>query len=479
MNFNSVEYLFFLPAVFLLYWFVFKKTNTQNFLIVIASYIFYGAWDYRCLTLIFLTSLASYYCGTILGKQNIDEKKRKLTSGFNIVFNLVILGFFKYYNFFGESFATQFSAIGIKTDWVTTDIILPVGISFYTFQALGYTIDVYKRKIQPTKNFMAFLAFISFFPQLVAGPIERASNLLPQFLSKRHFNYATAVNGMRLILLGLVKKMLIADNCAVAVDAIFEHYQELGGGTLLYGAMLFAFQIYGDFSGYSDIAKGSGKLLGIELMQNFQYPYFSRDIAEFWRRWHISLNTWFRDYIYIPLGGSRCGKAKIIRNTFVIFLLSGLWHGANWTFVCWGAYNALLFIPLLLSGKNRKNMNTVAPNSVFPSLKETTQMAITFLLVTIGWIFFRATSMEQAIGYITRIFTEFSIETPFYSLKASLFVTLLLIAEWNMRHREHALDLRERGLTKYRATRMLLYFIIFMATLLMAGENVEFIYFQF
>ena len=479
MNFNSTEYLVFLPAVFLLYWFVFKKCRPQNVLVVIASYIFYGSWDWKCLALIFATSLVSYLCGIALGRHDVKERLRPWISGFNILFNLAILAVFKYYNFFGENFTALLNSVGMNAGWVTTDIVLPVGISFYTFQALGYTIDVYRRKIEPTRDFVAFMAFISFFPQLVAGPIERAYNLLPQFLTPRSFNYANAVDGMRLILLGLVKKMLVADNCAGAVDTIFDNWQQLDGGTLLYGAVLFAFQIYGDFSGYSDIARGSGKLLGIELMQNFRYPYFSRDIAEFWRRWHISLNTWFRDYVYIPLGGSRCGKVKIIRNTFVIFLLSGLWHGADWTFICWGAYNALLFIPLLLSGNNRNNMDTVAVGRSWPSFKELLQMLLTFLAVTVGWVFFRAGSMEQAVGYITRIFTGFSITVPPYGHKAFLFIILLLLAEWIGRHKEHPLEFGGRGVMKYRFARVALYFIVFMATLLLAGDKVDFIYFQF
>ena len=479
MNFNSTEYIVFLPAVFLLYWFVFKKCRPQNVLVVIASYIFYGSWDWKCLALIFATSLVSYLCGIALGRHDVKERLRPWISGFNILFNLAILAVFKYYNFFGENFTALLNSVGMNAGWVTTDIVLPVGISFYTFQALGYTIDVYRRKIEPTRDFVAFMAFISFFPQLVAGPIERAYNLLPQFLTPRSFNYANAVDGMRLILLGLVKKMLVADNCAGAVDTIFDNWQQLDGGTLLYGAVLFAFQIYGDFSGYSDIARGSGKLLGIELMQNFRYPYFSRDIAEFWRRWHISLNTWFRDYVYIPLGGSRCGKVKIIRNTFVIFLLSGLWHGADWTFICWGAYNALLFIPLLLSGNNRNNMDTVAVGRSWPSFKELLQMLLTFLAVTVGWVFFRAGSMEQAVGYITRIFTGFSITVPPYGHKAFLFIILLLLAEWIGRHKEHPLEFGGRGVMKYRFARVALYFIVFMATLLLAGDKVDFIYFQF
>lgn len=479
MNFNSVEYLFFLPTVFLLYWFVFKRLKCQNALIVVSSYIFYGLWDWRFLILIFVTSLMSYLCGILLDNPNTSNRKRYWISCLNITLNLSILGVFKYYNFFGESFSALFKSIGFNVDWVTTDIILPVGISFYTFQALSYTIDVYKRRINATRDFIAFLAFICFFPQLVAGPIERATKLMPQFTAPRRFDYANAMNGMRLILIGLAKKMLVADNCATAVDSIFGNYEHLDGLTLLWGGILFAFQIYGDFSGYSDIAKGSGRLLGIELSQNFKYPYFSRDIAEFWRRWHISLNTWFRDYVYIPLGGSRCDKAKVIRNIFVIFLLSGLWHGADWTFVCWGAYNAALFIPILLSGRNRNNMDTVTPKGLLPKPKELFQMMSTFFLVVIGWIIFRATSIEQAFDYISRIVTNLELCAPKYGYTAFFFIALLLTAEWVKRHSEHALDLRGNGLMRFRATRIVLYYTLFMVTLLFAGDKVDFIYFQF
>ena len=275
-----------------------------------------------------------------------------------------------------------------------------MGISFYTFQALSYSIDVYRGKIEPTKDIVAFFAFISFFPQLVAGPIERATNLLPQFLKKREFNYDTAVDGMRQILWGLFKKIVVADNCAVFVDQVFSTYTYQSGSSLLLGAIFFTFQIYGDFSGYSDIAIGTAKLFGIKLMRNFNVPYFSRDIAEFWRRWHISLTTWFRDYVYIPLGGSRVSKAKVIRNTFIIFLVSGFWHGANWTFIAWGAYHAILFLPLILTGKNRKYTNQISEGRVLPTFKEAGQMLLTFFLAVIGWIIFRAESIGQAWEYV-------------------------------------------------------------------------------
>ena len=395
MLFNSAQFAVFLPLVFLLYWFVFdhfirgskNQLHLQNAFLVVASYVFYGWWDWRFLLLIAFTSFCSWGSGLLIGKAN-TKKKAKAWMWINVVVNLGILALFKYYDFFVTEFAQLFH---VSTDGLLLKVILPVGISFYTFQALSYSIDVYRSKIEPTKDIVAFFAFISFFPQLVAGPIERATNLLPQFLKKREFNYDTAVDGMWQILWGLFKKTVVADNCAVYVDQVFSNYTNHTGSTLLLAAVFFTFQIYGDFSGYSDIAIGTAKLFGIKLMRNFNVPYFSRDIAEFWRRWHISLTTWFRDYVYIPLGGSRVSKAKVIRNTFIIFLLSGFWHGANWTFIAWGAYHAFLFLPLILTGKNRKYTNQVAEGRVLPSLREVGQMLVTFFLAVFGWIIFRST----------------------------------------------------------------------------------------
>lgn len=479
MQFNSIEYLLFLPTLFLLYWFVFKSRKAQNLLIVVASYYFYGSWNPRCLILIATTTFCSYLSALLLQKSEGKSKLRKLISAANILLNLLILGVFKYFNFFAENFASLLKTFGITADCVTLDILLPVGISFYTFQALSYTIDVYKHKIEPTKDIVAFFAYISFFPQLVAGPIERATNLLPQFLKERQFNYASAVDGMRQILWGLAKKMLVADTCAMAVDTIFRDYQTLDGSMLLLGGVLFAFQIYGDFSGYSDIAIGSSRLFGIGLMQNFKNPYLSRDIAEFWRRWHISLTTWFRDYIYIPLGGSRGSKAMTIRNTFIIFLVSGLWHGANWTFICWGLYHALLFMPLLLLGRNRRYTDTVAQGRVIPSIKELFQIAVTFLLVVFGWIIFRAESIGEAAEYITRIFTDFHLTMPPYGRRALLLAALLIIVEWFQRDKMHGLQIEYKGVFRYRAVRWALYYLLFIAIILFAGSNTQFIYFQF
>jgi D-alanyl-lipoteichoic acid acyltransferase DltB (MBOAT superfamily) len=380
MLFNSIDFAIFLPIVFFLYWFVTNKNlRLQNLLIVLASYVFYGWWDWRFLTLIVFSTFVDYTVGLRLKKEN-SQLKRKILLWTSILVNLGFLGFFKYYNFFLDNFITAFSFFGQEIQGNSLNIILPVGISFYTFQTLSYTIDVYKKKLEPTSDFIAFSAFVSFFPQLVAGPIERASNLLPQFYSKRDFDYTKAVDGLRQILWGLFKKIVIADNCAEYANQIFNNSADMNGSTLVLGALFFTIQIYGDFSGYSDIAIGTARLFGFNLMRNFAFPYFSRDIAEFWRRWHISLSTWFRDYLYIPLGGSRGGTWMKVRNTFIIFIVSGFWHGANWTFIVWGALNAIYFLPLLLTNNNRNHLEIVAKGKYLPSAKEILLMLITFAL---------------------------------------------------------------------------------------------------
>lgn len=432
MLFNSFEFFVFLPIVFLLYWFVFKPLRWQNLLVVAVSYLFYGWWDWRFLILIALTTFCSYASGILLEKCKTNRLTQKWISASNIALNLLILCIFKYYNFFGENLQALFQAFGLQLDWVTLDILLPVGISFYTFQALSYTIDVYQHKLKPTHDIVAFFAFISFFPQLVAGPIERATNLLPQFLKTRKFDYAQATDGMRQILWGLFKKMVVADNCASVVNDIFGNYQEMNGIVLFFGAFAFTFQIYGDFSGYSDIAIGVAKLFGIKLMKNFSFPYLSRDIAEFWRRWHISLTTWFRDYIYIPLGGSRCGKWKWFRNTLIIFLVSGLWHGAQWTFVCWGLFHAILFLPLMLLGKNRKNLAKIEINKegIAAISKNAFSIFITFILVLTGWVIFRAENVGEAFFYIIRMYNfadwDFALLIPGSTQKILTYVIVLL-----------------------------------------------------
>ena len=380
MLFNSLDFAIFLPIVFLLYWFVAQKNlKLQNALIVVASYVFYGWWDWRFLSLIIFSTVVDYLIGQRLRTED-KQSKRKVLLWTSIIVNLGFLGFFKYYNFFLENFVDAFSLFGMQINANSLNIILPVGISFYTFQTLSYTIDVYRKKLEPTKDFMAFSAFVCFFPQLVAGPIERATNLLPQFYKKRTFEYHKAVDGMRQILWGLFKKVVIADNCAEFANQIFNNSADMNGSTLVLGAIFFTFQIYGDFSGYSDIAIGTSRLFGFDLKQNFATPYFSRDIAEFWRRWHISLSTWFRDYLYIPLGGSRGGTWMKVRNTFAIFLVSGFWHGANWTFIIWGALNAIYFLPLLLTNNNRKNLGVVAEGKTITLFRELFAMLTTFMI---------------------------------------------------------------------------------------------------
>ena len=412
--------------------------------------------------------------GKFVDNQLVRKKQKWITTA-NIVLNLLILAVFKYYDFFVSEFAQLFH---ISTDGLLLKVILPVGISFYTFQALSYSIDVYRGKIEPTKDIVAFFAFISFFPQLVAGPIERATNLLPQFLKKREFDHDTAVDGMRQILWGLFKKIVVADNCAVYVDQVFSTYTEQSGSTLLLAAIFFTFQIYGDFSGYSDIAIGTAKLFGIRLMRNFNVPYFSRDIAEFWRRWHISLTTWFRDYVYIPLGGSRVSKAKVVRNTFVIFLLSGFWHGANWTFIAWGAYHAILFLPLILTGKNRKYTNQIAAGRVLPTLKEAGQMLLTFFLAMIGWIIFRADSIGMAWEYVCRMCNMSLFTVPEANGYSALLMNILVLAavEWLQRGKLHALELSaiNKGFVRWAV-----YFGVLFLLFAFGGNATNFIYFQF
>lgn len=477
MLFNSVEYAVFLPIVFLLYWFVFNRNvKGQNLFVLVASYVFYAWWDWRFLGLIFITSLTTYVSGLIIENNQETPQKAKLVSALNIVVNLLILGVFKYYDFFASSFANAFLAG--KTDGLLLKLVLPVGISFYTFKALSYSIDVYRGKMEPTRDIVQFFAFVSFFPQLLAGPIDRATTLLRQFAKPRTFKYEEGVDGMRQILWGLFKKLVIADNCAVYVDQIFSSYQTQSGSTLLLAAILYTFQIYGDFSGYSDMAIGTGKLFGFRFMQNFKVPYFSRNIAEFWRRWHISLTSWFRDYIYIPMGGSRCSKARIVLNTFVVFLISGLWHGANWTFIVWGAYHALLFLPLILLGKNRRFRDTVAEGRLFPNLKELGQMLLTFFLAVVGWIIFRADSIAQAWSYMQGVIDKslFTVPDAPGITGVSLGIAVMLVVEWLQRKREYALDL---ATVKPAVFRYAIYLGVLFLTFAFGGHTENFIYFQF
>ena len=480
MLFNSLDFAVFLPIVFALYWFVTNHNlKLQNALIVVASYVFYGWWDWRFLSLIIFSTLVDYSIGRRL-KNEEKQSTRKILLWTSIIVNLGFLGVFKYYNFFLDNFIAAFSFFGQDIQPNSLNIILPVGISFYTFQTLSYTIDVYKKKLEPTEDLVAFSAFVCFFPQLVAGPIERATNLLPQFYKKRTFEYDKAVDGMRQILWGLFKKVVIADNCAEYANLIFNNYQDYNGSTLLLGAIFFTFQIYGDFSGYSDIAIGTSRLFGFNLMQNFATPYFSRDIAEFWRRWHISLSTWFRDYLYIPLGGSRGGTWMKVRNTFIIFLVSGFWHGANWTFIVWGGLNALYFLPLLLLKRNRANLGVVAEGRMLPNLRELWQMGTTFLLTVLAWVFFRAESIIIALSFLKGIISQGLLQIPNFGGRTqaaitALFVIGLLVVEWMNRGKDHSLMM----LPKSKTVRYILYYVIVFEIIFNSGSKQEFIYFQF
>ena len=482
MLFNSIDFAIFLPVIFCLYWFVANRNlNLQNILIVASSYFFYGCWDWRFLSLLFFSSIFDYSIGRAFLITN-DNNKRKLLLWFSILINLGILSFFKYFNFFISNFVSVFTFFGYSIQANTLEIILPIGISFYTFQSLSYTIDVYNRKLEPTKNIIEFLAFVSFFPQLVAGPIERAINLLPQFHQPRIFNYEKAVDGSKQILWGLLKKIVIADNCAYYANQIFNNPDNYSGSTLVLGALFFTFQIYCDFSGYSDIAIGTSRLFGFNLMKNFAFPYFSRDIAEFWRRWHISLSTWFRDYLYVPLGGSRGSLLFNARNVFIVFIVSGFWHGANWTFIVWGLLNAIYFLPLLLLKQNRNNMDAVASGKLLPSFKDFLSITLTFSLTVFAWIFFRAQSLPHAFRYIEKIFSASLFYIPNFNFREKDFIFIFILIsfvffEWLGRENEYAIQKTNAKSSRY--IRWSFYYAIIFIILIFNGKDEPFIYFQF
>ncbi|MFK6999935.1 MBOAT family O-acyltransferase [Flavobacterium oreochromis] len=478
MLFNSIDFAIFLPIVFILYWFVMnKKLKIQNILLLFASYFFYACWDFHFLFLLIFSTLLDYFTGLKMEDAQ-DQKRKKFWFWLSIIVNLSFLGIFKYYNFFVQSFAETISHFGLDINPWTLTVILPVGISFYTFHGLSYVIDIYKEKIKAEKNFVDYAVFVSFFPLLVAGPIERATHLLPQIKKQRTFDYTKAVDGLRQILWGLFKKIVIADNCAEYANQIFDHSADYSGSTLVLGAIFFTFQIYGDFSGYSDIALGTARLFGIDLLRNFAFPYFSRNIAEFWRRWHISLSSWFKDYLYIPLGGSKVKNWMRIRNTFIIFIVSGIWHGANWTFIVWGGLNALFIMPSMIMKTNRNSMEIVAQGKLFPTIKELFQIGLTFALVVFSWIFFRAESITHAISYISGIFVKslFSIPSirPYFLF---LLLILFMLIEWLGREELYAIS--NLGLKWKRHFRLAMYYTIIIAIFWIAGKKQQFIYFQF
>ncbi|WP_106794563.1 MBOAT family protein [Aquimarina sp. Aq78] len=470
MLFNSLEFFLFLCIVFVLYWFVvYKNHKFQNVLLLIASYVFYGWWDWRFLSLIALSTLTDYFVGFRI-YQSKDKLTQKRWLWVSVLFNLGLLGFFKYYNFFIESWIDLSASVGyeFQNTW-TLKVILPVGISFYTFQTLSYSIDIYRKKLKPTNDFIAFAAFVSFFPQLVAGPIERATNLVPQFLKKRKFTYQNFSTGIKLMIWGFFLKLVVADRAAIYVDAVYNNIENHDGLSFVVATVLFAFQIYGDFAGYSLIAIGTSKLFGFDLMTNFRRPYFAASVSEFWTRWHISLSTWFRDYLYIPLGGNRVGKMRWLYNLFVTFLISGLWHGANWTFIAWGALNGLYLIAeVLVNRKNRRGIINVL---------------LTFILINFAWIFFRANSIDNAFYIIKTIFTTpgrlyiGSGDDIAALLYAILAIGILLFVETKKEYFNALLSISKN---KYEVVRLTGYaVVVFMILYFGVFGKSQFIYFQF
>ncbi len=483
MLFNSIDFAVFFPLVFVLYWFVFSgNLRVRNTFLLVVSYVFYGWWDPRYLVLLAISTLVDFSCGLAINLPK-NERRRKAILFISLAANLCILGFFKYYNFFISGFQDAFRLMGHELSVSSLNLVLPVGISFYTFQTMSYTVDVYRRRIEPTSDLLAFGAYVSFFPQLVAGPIERAGNLLPQFFNQHNFDYTAAVNGCRQILWGFFKKLVIADNCGVLADAIFNQYDTQPGGTLLLGAFFFSFQIYGDFSGYSDIAIGTARLMGFELMKNFSFPYFSRDIAEFWRRWHISLSTWFRDYMYVPLGGNQGSEVKKTRNILLVFVISGFWHGANWTFILWGLANALLFLPLLVMKKNRIHLEVADAGKTLPGPGNLLRMCLNFLLVMLLWILFRSHTVGEAMTIYSRIFSASVFEGGAYYSQGQVIITLGLLGffvatEWVGREGAYAIE--KTFAAKHRSLRWTFYsLLIFLTGLYMHRGGSPFIYFQF
>ncbi len=482
MLFNSIDFAVFLPIVFVLYWYVFvRPVRLQNVLLIVAGCVFYGWWDWRFLGLLLFTAGVDYLVAKKLMTAEA-ERQRKGLLAISLIANLGLLGFFKYYNFFADSFQQAFTLFGHHPNISSLNIVLPVGISFYTFQSLSYTIDVYRKQLHATEDPVTFFAFVSFFPQLLAGPIERARHMVPQFEQPRTFRIDLARDGLRQILWGLFKKVVIADNCSFYPNLVFGDPSAYSGSEHLLATIVFAFQIYCDFSGYSDMALGIARLFGFELMRNFAFPYFSRDVAEFWQRWHISLNTWFRDYLYIPLGGSRGGKWMVVRNTLIIFTVSGLWHGADWHFVIWGIVCALFFLPLVLRTERQKRRPPLAEGRWFPSLKEIGQILFTFILVCIAWVFFRATSAPNALITFQRIASETVFSAPnlinAHSLKIfAMGVVIMLLMEWINRDRQHGLQMDGR---LNKPLRMVLYYLLIVILVRYSPSGGgDFIYFQF
>ena len=472
MLFNSLSFVIFFSIFYLFYWFVFKNLKFQNLLILVGSYFFYAWWDWRFLGLIIISTIVDYIVGDLIYRSKKIQNK-KFFLRISISLNLLLLCFFKYFNFFIDSFNILLANAGLSNlHSFSINIILPVGISFYTFQTMSYSLDIYYGKLKPTKNFIAFASFISFFPQLVAGPIERARNLLPQILNKRTFDYNRNVEGMRLIIWGMFKKVVIANPLGQKVDYIFNNYETMDGGILILGLIYFSFQIYCDFSGYSDIAIGLSKLLGIELKSNFKFPYFSRNISEFWNRWHISLSSWFRDYVYIPIGGSKHGICKSIRNVFIIFLISGFWHGSNWTFIFWGLMHAIIYIPSFLAKSKKRKVVSLPQNSALVFLKSKLEILRTYIVIVITWVFFRSETLVDSFQYLISIVNNFRF--PSDQKTGMVFVMIIVVSDYLWKG-----DERNPLMLKRKVYRYLAYVCTILFIFIFFNNPSQFIYFQF
>jgi alginate O-acetyltransferase complex protein AlgI len=477
MIFNSIEFFIFFYFVFFIYWFFLnKKTKKQNLLLLLSSIFFYGFWDIRLLFLLVSLIALNFYSAKRIWIISSSRLKNQLF-GLVVSLNLLVLGVFKYFNFFIDSMNQLFTKLNFGANFNSLNIILPIGISFYTFHGISYIIDVKKGKINPENSCTNYALFVGYFPLLVAGPIERATHLLPQINKERSFNSLKIISGFKQILWGLFKKVVIADTCATFANDVFNNYTDYSSPYLIIGSILFSIQIYGDFSGYTDIALGVSRCLGIELITNFRFPYFSKNIHEFWKRWHISLTSWFRDYLYFPLGGNRKGKLRTIINTWIVFLISGLWHGANWTFVFWGGLNALLLTPSLVFSKIKLNENKIL-NSF--------RMVYTFSLITILWVFFRSNNINEAFSILKSIFGNFNLKNTvlgileFIRFKIGIFYFLLILLtfllEWAHRKSEFGLTLY---FVKNQIMRWMIYLFLMFLILINMGEKSEFIYFQF
>jgi alginate O-acetyltransferase complex protein AlgI len=481
MLFHTSTFLVFFLTVFALHWWVLKReVKWQNALLLASSYFFYGCWDWRFVALLVFSTLLDFITGIKIGDSK-SERARKIWLWTSVGINVGLLGVFKYYDFFALSFAEAVGHFGWKVDVVTLQLILPVGISFYTFHGLSYVLDIYHRRIEPDRNLVDYALFVSYFPLLVAGPIERATHLLPQLKRARQFNSAQAVEGLRIFLWGLVKKVLIADNCGIIADAIYADPTQWNAPTLWLGVAMFTIQVYGDFSGYSDMAQGVSRIFGIELIRNFNYPYFATSIAEYWKRWHLSLTGWFRDYVYFPLGGSRGSKWKQARNIFIIFLLSGFWHGANWNYVGWGFVNACYFIPGIIRGKREVWYQKYLTNGLLGRVLELALIVSTFIQIMLSLVVFRNTSISNMLVYMRNMFVGAWESIPGEKLigfnKTILLVGFFFLVEWFSRHKEHPFAQLHDKFS--RPIRWVIYYIVLILLAWFAGHQQQFIYFQF